>query len=740
MIYVNTFYDRSEHYSSLIEKGEQYALRFKTTVPFSGIKYICPIMSANKGIINLSLYKWKDDYETTVKGVSVANTVGDLRKGTDMFFDFPEQEKGEYLFVAHDGTTGVGFCGLMESWDYGTLYINGTPVDGSMEMAIKFDNDCDNYFDKVPTYKELFVTKEPVEEIEYINSRTIDTDQYCAIDGLGRTLPTYDEAGPKKNKSIGLFYWDWHYHYEKSKPVNLENLIAKYPQLKNDYDNEIWKDHMAEAYFWNEPIYGYYTSTDKYVVRKQAELLADAGVDFIVFDCTNGSYTWKLGYDTILEVYAQARADGIKTPQIVFMFNFGVYRSTHVMLRKIYTDIYRREKYKDLWFYYEGKPLVICYKDIFNTKEPLDDEILNFFTFRQNDPFYFTKESPTDDSWGWLSLNPQCKYSQKPDGSFEQMTVGVAQNASEHGLVAMNDYRGGVCGRSYTYNKDYSYSYNKNGKLFTVKHGIENQTYYGLNFSEQWDYAIKSDPDIIFITGYNEWVAGRHKIWQGSENAFPDQYSNEYSRDVEPTKGELKDYYYYQMAENIRRFKGVNKPVKNTAKKTINSLFDWEDVPAVNFYLNNAPKRDNDGWCGTHYINNTARNNPETAKCSIDENYIYFYLKCQNKITEPKEDNWMRLFISNDYTKENWEGFNFYISSYEKKLKSSLGGWNWKDICDVDITVSCDVLTIKIPKEHIGEKFSYKWSDNMQKDGDIMDFYVNGNVAPGARYTIPVVF
>jgi len=36
----------------------------------------------------------------------------------------------------------------------------------------------------------------------------------------------------------------------------------------------------------------------------------------------------------------------------------------------------------------------------------------------------------------------------------------------------------------------------------------------------------------------------------------------------------------------------------------------------------------------------------------------------------------------------------------------------------------------------VGEKFviNFKWSDNMQNEGDIMDFYVNGDVAPGGRF------
>lgn len=43
-----------------------------------------------------------------------------------------------------------------------------------------------------------------------------------------------------------------------------------------------------------------------------------------------------------------------------------------------------------------------------------------------------------------------------------------------------------------------------------------------------------------------------------------------------------------------------------------------------------------------------------------------------------------------------------------------------------------------IPKSVLGLSSSvnleFKWSDNMQDEGNIMDFYVNGDVAPGGRF------
>ncbi len=50
-----------------------------------------------------------------------------------------------------------------------------------------------------------------------------------------------------------------------------------------------------------------------------------------------------------------------------------------------------------------------------------------------------------------------------------------------------------------------------------------------------------------------------------------------------------------------------------------------------------------------------------------------------------------------------------------------------------------DTMVVTIPRaaRGIGEgdfTVNFKWSDNMQKDGDIMEFYVSGDAAPGERF------
>ena len=136
------------------------------------------------------------------------------------------------------------------------------------------------------------------------------------------------------------------------------------------------------------------------------------------------------------------------------------------------------------------------------------------------------------------------------------MCVSVAQNANENGLNAMNCPEGTVQGRGYA-EGDYSYSYSYAGKNVVVDMNKENAYLYGLNFQQQWDYAIEQDPDVIFVTGFNEWIAGRWENWMGTENAFPDQYNPAYSREIEPWKYALHAIRLWHDPEPMRKF-GIN--------------------------------------------------------------------------------------------------------------------------------------------------------------------------------------
>lgn len=588
---------------------------------------------------------------------------------------------------------------------------------------------------------------------EDYNMGLVKPDTWVATDGLGRSLSGYKQVGGKrKDRYVGMFYWTWHAsHAKKHLPRNVQQILDSLEpdeaqKAKNDFHHPVWLEYDG-YHFWNEPLFGYYSTTDKYVLRKHAEMLADAGVDVVFFDCTNGALLWQDSYMALLETFTEARKQGVKTPKISFMLNFGPMPSTTIMLEKLYNELYKDGNYKDLWFYWEGKPLLMAHPEALNPYQEDHQEILDFFTFRRNEASYFTR-AYSKGYWGWLSIYPQGKFGVEQGGKVEQMTVGVAQNATVEFLTAMNGKN--VLGRSYAHG-DYHYTYTYRNETIKVDKSIDNSKLYGINFQQQWDYAIKTDPEFIFVTGWNEWVALRFNEWQGVENAFPDQFNDEYSRDIEPSKGDLKDHYYYQLVENVRRYKGVSKPEKLNAKKKIDifgPLSQWDDITPFYHYTGNTWDRDHDGYVGTHYTNDTMRNDIRVAKVSFDNKNIYFYVETVDPLTPHTDPGWMRLFIdTKQATKDSkdWEEIEYVvnrISPTEKiaYVEKSKGGWDWEIVAEVEYSVKDNVLQIEIPRKVLGldtlkdPVFNFKWADNNCLDGDILTFYTDGDSAPGGRF------
>lgn len=545
-----------------------------------------------------------------------------------------------------------------------------------------------------------------------------------ATDALGRKLPSFEEVGDvKKDKYVGIFYWTWHYAQAGYKPNNTTEFLKLYPQAAYDFNNAVWPKNIMN--FWSEPLFGYYVNTDKWVLYRHAEMLADAGVDMIMFDCTNGDFVWKPAYMKLCEVFTEARKNGIRTPQIAFMMGFAATEASKSAINQVYNDLYKPGLYKDLWFKWKGKPLIMAYPD------NIDTEIKDFFSFRPGQPVY-DKGPERKDHWGWLEIYPQHSFVKNETGGYEQITVSTSQNWTKmRGLSAMNTP--GAFGRSYT---------NKAGQDSRA-----DAHQYGLNFQEQWDYALKQDVELVFVTGWNEWIAGRFKKWQGQQNAFPDQFDVEHSRDIEPMKGGHQDNYYYQLISNIRRFKGMSSPPLfsgSTSIKIDGNFEEWDKVlPKYLSHRGNTLHRDAAGFSGTHYINNTGRNDVVTARIAQDKKNIYFFVETAGNLTPANDNKWMRLFIDIDRNKKTgWEGYDFVINrkSPGKKafLERSLAKWEWNAVGEISFSYVGNRIELSVPRSMLSIKgkidLEFKWSDNMQKEGDIMDFVVNGDVAPSGRF------
>ena len=164
---------------------------------------------------------------------------------------------------------------------------------------------------------------------------------------------------------------------------------------------------------------------------------------------------------------------------------------------------------------------------------------------------------------------------------------------------------------------------------------------------------------MVFVTGWNEWVAQRFlkepgkapgelvgKPLQEGDSYFVDAYDIEFSRDAEPMEGGYGDAYYYQLIANIRHFKGA-PPVPAPAASA--SYADSSHDTA---------HRDHEGWAKQRLTETSGRNDVIGCRVLRTAGGVSFTIETREPPTEPVDDRWMLLFIDAD--RDAWTGWHGY--------------------------------------------------------------------------------
>ena len=570
-----------------------------------------------------------------------------------------------------------------------------------------------------------------------------------ATDALGRELPLTAEVGPpKKDRFVGIFYLPWTGDEFSYGPYDVSKILVDQPDMRTTptFRHTGPKDwHYA---YWGEPLFGYYKLTDPWVIRRHMHMLADAGVDALVLDATNAEI-YENVLTQFLPVLLLIRAEGGRVPQLLFMLNTDMGNAAKQLLEKFY----RPGRYDELWFRWEGKPLMLC------NPEAASPEVREYFTLRTA----FWPGTPpyknTPNAWHWLGVHPQSYgFTQDPKAA-EQINVSPAQNMHwETGALELM-WTGKARGRGFSKGK-------QNSSLEAIQSGR--------NFQEQWDYALKVDPKFIMITAWNEWVAGlTHSMKTPWVQC--DGFNGEFSRDIEPMKGGFGDNFYYQAIANIRRFKGVPEiPHADGKKRTVEldgSFDQWREVtPEYRGHFGNTIPRDYDGFGratktrangahpdfegngttwkgqeGPRYTNKTGRNGLQVMKVCRDQEYIYFYVQTEKTITSPSDPNWMMLLIrTGNPANHTWNGYDFIVNrippgKFGAVLEKNNGGWNWLRAADVRFRVEGNQMHLAVPRDVLGlaqdpVTFDFKWLDNIKLPDDLTVLYTDGDTAPSARF------
>ena len=752
-----------------VSVSTSYAYRAKVNGEFTAFSFAMPTWTQSDSACTLALYKWTGDPEDSLKAEPIATQRFDpMKDNATNKITFDPQPAGEYLFAVIEPRGSVGVWTNENCTDnLGFLYSDGQEKNSLPELKITFTEDLAEPFGKCETIIEpvdgnhTSPEEYVIPEDSLIYTHEVMPDTWVFTDGLGRVSLTNAEVGdPRADKTVSMFFWTWH----NGRPtcINVNDAAEKYPEAVRDFDHPIWTPAGFQG-SWNEPIYGHYESSDQWVLRRQAELLAAAGVDAILTDNTNGTITHKPGYTALFESWGKAMDDGVLTPKVSFMLPFAGGENTDIQVRDMYMDFYRAGDHHRLWFYWEGKPVLMARQNAITTNDNVGKEIANFFTFRGGQSAYVVNRTNYGE-WGWLSTYPQAIYyanrNDHKDKLAEQITVGVAMNHN-YKLGQLSAMSGNfVMGRSYTH--DYQDRYDKEGKEASK---------WGYNFAEQFEFALETDPKMIFITGWNEWAMARINGWpEGWEsevpNAFCDQFNDEFSRDLEPTKGALKDHYYYQMVNFVRRYKGVRPIPTPTLQATIDITKDntqWSEVgPYYAAYIGNTGDREGEGWGELRYHEYSGRNDIIGARVARDADNLYFYVECNEEITPYTDPLWMVLYIDSDQQNQGWETFDYVLNKTSPTAdKATLekftgNGYETETVGEVEYTVSGKYMQVKVPKSMLsieGYDFTvnFAWTDNVHDEddagergdadykytkfsGDIMDFYISGDVAPAGRF------
>ena len=410
-----------------------FGQRVRTNFKAYAAGFVLSTYGRTDGAIVFSVYKWEEDYESTVEGKPLlTKRLDDLVDGECAYvkFDTPLCA-GEYLFSIDKVEGYVGFFRNGGTWDGGDnlgfksyYYEGGVPRPYDTALCFLTDEVPDEPFSPCLEYQDTTDgTHMPPPEAERpAFDREVMPDTWVFVDGLGRKSLTNKEVGdPKPDKQLCMFFWNWHdvdgWGYRSPKldsdePINIQKAMEKHPEAKNDYYHPVWgnRENADQKYFWNEPVFGHYMTEDKWVLRRQAELLANVGVDAVFTDNTNGDQTWQSGYHEVLEEWQKATADGVKAPKFSFFMPFTERwgGKTNLQLSFVYNDMYRKNKWQNMWYYLDGKPMLLARGEETLGDDNFSRELKNFFTFRKGVGQY-VNDGETGE-WGWLSMYPQTLY------------------------------------------------------------------------------------------------------------------------------------------------------------------------------------------------------------------------------------------------------------------------------------------------------------------------------------------
>ncbi len=245
-------------------------------------------------------------------------------------------------------------------------------------------------------------------------------DTWVGVDELGRVVPNSDNTSGvhayDKNVQIGMFYYIWHGTESCMIPVYDNTKI-----LDENVSSPAWGPER-HYHWWGRPWLGYYDAGNRDIIRKHLQMLCDAAVDFLVFDCTNG-LTYCDRIQAVIDVILERKAAGQRWPKLAAMTHFN----QTVAIKDLWNNFYSKSQYSELWFRWQGNPLLLCDATAARADSQLSSILPNL-----NLRSCWAWQGGKENTWSWLDDYPQGVAYTMTNGKKvpECISVGTAQHAT----------------------------------------------------------------------------------------------------------------------------------------------------------------------------------------------------------------------------------------------------------------------------------------------------------------------
>lgn len=548
----------------------------------------------------------------------------------------------------------------------------------------------------------------------------------ACVDSLGRVITS---SGASSKKQVGLFYFLWQGVHGTGGPYDNTKIVSEHPDAILSEENWLASGGggLYEHHFWGEPLFGYYASQDTWVMRKHLQMLTDAGVDFIVLDTTN-AVTYAGRVKDLIGIWYEYLLKGWDVPQIACYTN----SASGETMNKIYAELYnnaeliaRYPRLSELWFKWDDKPMIIGKAD----DTVLREDVKNFFRIKANQ---WPNKDRNADGFPWMEFDRSLTYEAVYGKGLkrELMNVSVAQHSATCRFSATAWY--GANDRSRNWHSG-------------ANDATPSAVLHGYNFAEQWDFAISFDPDVVFVTGFNEWVAQRQPAYPGEPVVFVDCADMANSRDVEPMNGLLGDNYYMQLVNYIAKFKGTVAKKQSKEDVTIdpNGGFEqWNNPKIASYedYTNDIVDRNCAGFGRLQYVDSSGRNDIKTVKAAKDSQYLYFYVDTVEALQSLSNDNSMNLLIGMGVVNPTMNGYDYLINRWGSDNKATIQRFNgtaFEPAGTVNFVTQGNKIMLRVDRALLGVRttkmnIQFKWADNCNIY-DPYSFYTTGDSAPYGR-------